>query len=100
MAGDTGEFVIQREMGCTREEFVRWLPGATRHAPLRLDADQAVIQLGKETVTISFRQAPPRKIALVSIPVLMVSFHFLHVDTNARRRFMAYFDLYTKRGGG
>ena len=100
MTANADELVLEREMGCTRAEFLRWLPGATRHAPMRLDADKTVIQLGEGTVTISFRPAPSRKIALISIPVLMVSFRFLRLDATARREFMEYFDLYTKRGGG
>ncbi|MCX7141486.1 MAG: hypothetical protein NT123_10435 [Proteobacteria bacterium] len=100
MTEDVGELTLQREMGCTREEFVRWLPGATRCADVKLDPEQAVIALGDGTVTISFRQAAPRRIALVSIPVLAVSFRFSRVGALARAEFMAYFDLYTKRGGG
>lgn len=44
--------------------------------------------------------AERRRIGLVSIPVLNVSFRFSGAEANARREFMAYFDLYTKRGGG
>lgn len=88
-------------MGCTREEFISWLPGATRHAPLRMEPDRATVDLGGDaTVEISFRQAPPRRIALVTIPVLRVSFRFAGASAGARLAFMRYFDLYTKRGGG
>jgi hypothetical protein len=87
-------------MGCTREEFVRWLPGATRHALMQMDADSAVVHAGELTVEIKFNQAPPRRIARISIPVLAVSFRFCGADTRAYREFMAYFDLYTSRGGG
>lgn len=87
-------------MGCTRAEFLRWLPGATRHAPMQLQADKAVVKIGEATVEISFTPAPPRKIALVSLPVLKVVFRFSGAETGAYRDFMAYFDLYTKRGGG
>ena len=100
MTWDAGEFALQREMGCTREEFLRWLPGATRHAPMLLTADKAVVHAGEATVEISFTQAPPRKIALVSMPVLKVSFRFSGAGAGAYREFMAYFDLYTRRGGG
>ena len=100
MAGNADEFALQREMGCTREEFVRWLPGATRHARMQIDADKAVVHAGEARVEISFTQAPPRKIGLVSIPVLKVSFRFSGAGASAYREFMAYFDLYTKRGGG
>ena len=100
MSADADEFTLQREMGCTRDEFVRWLPGATRHAPMQLNADNAVLRTGGATIEISFTQAPPRRIALVSMPVLEVSFRFSGAGANAYREFMAYFDLYTKRGGG
>ncbi len=100
MAGDAEEFTVEREMGCTREEFVRWLPGATRHAPLQMSADQAVIRVREATVEISFTEAPPRKIALLSMPVLKVSFRFTGAGADAFRAFMDYFELYTKRGGG
>ena len=100
MTGDAGEFTLQREMGCTREEFVRWLPGATRHAPIQLHADKAVVHAGEAKVEIIFTQAPLRRIALVSMPVLKVSFRFSGARASAYREFMAYFDLYTSRGGG
>ena len=100
MTGDAEEFALQREMGCTREEFLRWLPGAARHAPIQLTANKAMVHAGGATVEISFIQAPPRSIARVSTPVLKVSFRFSGARASAYREFMAYFDLYTKRGGG
>jgi hypothetical protein len=100
LSEDTEEFALHREMGCTREEFLRWLPGATRHAPMLLTADKAVVQAGGATVEISFIQAPPRRIAQVSMPVLKVSFRFSGAGASAYRAFMAYLDLYTSRGGG
>jgi len=100
LSGDADQFAIDREMGCTREEFVRWLPGATRHVPMQLTADTAVVRAGEATIEISFTQAPPRRIALISMPVLKVSFRFSGAGARAYNEFMAYFDLYTKRGGG
>jgi hypothetical protein len=67
---------------------------------MQLNADNAVLRTGGATIEISFTQAPPRRIALVSMPVLEVSFRFSGAGANAYREFMAYFDLYTKRGGG
>ena len=93
-------FEIHREMGCTRAEFLRWLPGATRHAPMQMCADKTVVRAGKATVEIAFALAPPRRIALVSMPVLKVSFRFSGADAGVYREFMTYFDLYTSRGGG
>jgi hypothetical protein len=97
---EADEFALEREMGCTREEFLRWLPGATHHAPIQMRGDKAVVHSGEAIVEIAFTEAPPRRIALVSMPVLKVSFRFSGAGLSAYREFMAYFDLYTKRGGG
>jgi hypothetical protein len=100
LTGDTDTYALRREMGCTREEFLRWLPGATRQAPMQMHADKAVVQVGNARIEFTFTAAPPRRIARVSIPVLEVTFQFSGADASAYREFMAYFDLYTKRGGG
>ena len=100
MSDDADAFVLDREIGCTRAEFLRWLPGATRHARMQLTADRAVVHTGDTTVEISFAEAPPRSIGRVCVPVLKASFRFSGAGTDAYRDFMAYFDLYTSRGGG
>lgn len=96
----TGTFVLDREMGCTREEFMRWLPGATRHAPARIEGDELSLSAGGGRVEISLCVRPPRRIAVLSLPVLAVRFHFVGLDAPAREAFLAYFDAYTRRGGG
>jgi len=96
----TGPFVLDREMGCTRAEFMRWLPGATRHAPARIEGDQVSLSVGGGRVEISLREGPPRRIALLSLPVLAVRFRFLGLAEAARRAFLEHFDAYTRRGGG
>ena len=58
--GDDAIFELHREMGCTREEFVGWLPKATQHAPLQMEHDRAVVRAGAMTVEIAFTPAPPR----------------------------------------
>ena len=100
MPDESEEVVLHREMGCTREDLIRWLPGATRHAPSQIDVNRVTVQAAGGIIEISFQHAPARKIGLFSIPVLNVSFRFLGVGATARREFMAHFDLYTKRGGG
>ena len=100
MTGEGAPFELRREMGCTREEFVGWLPQATRHAPLEIYRDRAVVRAGAMTVEIAFAAAPPRRIALLSLPVLLVSFRITGADADACREFIRYFDLCTRRGGG
>ncbi len=95
-----GPFALEREMGCTREDLLRWLPEATGHAPARVEGDAVVLSVGGGEVRITTRVRPPRRIALVSLPVLAVSFRFEGLDAAARGAFLARWDLCTRRGGG
>jgi hypothetical protein len=95
-----GGFVLDREMGCSRSEFMSWLPGATRHAPVRIEDGDVVLTVGEGCVRISLREEPPRRIALISLPVLSVQFRFDGLGASEREAFLAYFDFYTRRGGG
>jgi hypothetical protein len=36
-------FGLHRDMGCTRAEFMGWLPGATRQAPCQIDGDMVTV---------------------------------------------------------
>ena len=94
-------FVLEREMGCTRHELARWLPGATGGAPLRADGPDAwVAAVAGGEVRIAVRELPPRRIALLALPVLAVELRFGGLGEAAREAFLARFDLYTRRGGG
>ena len=95
-----GVFVLEREMGCTRAEFERWLPGATDHAPARLEDGELALSVQGGQVCISLCEKAPRRIALLSLPVLAVRFRFIGLSEAARDAFLARFDDYTRRGGG
>jgi hypothetical protein len=100
MKDDLPDGELRREMGCTREEFLRWLPGATRHAPIILAGDLHRVLLDDCTVEITIAELPPRRIASFALPVLEVRFRFVDMDAAARTAFLEYFDHYTRRGGG
>jgi hypothetical protein len=89
-----------REMGCTREDFLRWLPGAARHAPLVRCGELYRVLLDDGAVEISLGELPPRHIASITLPVLTVQFRFIGMNASARAAFLEYFDHYTRRGGG
>ncbi len=93
-------FELHREMGCTRREFIAWLPGATRQAPFRVDSDKVTVTTHGGSVKIRMEQRPPRRMGGIALPVLAVTFCFRGLDKSARDDFLAYFDLYTRRGGG
>jgi hypothetical protein len=94
------DVVLEREMGCTRDDLLRWLPAASGHATLRQDGDELVLSVEGGEVRLHAAPRPPRRIALVEIPVLAVRFRFVGLDAAARERFLARFDLFTRRGGG
>ena len=96
----TREFVLQRDMGCTRDDFFRYLPGATRHVPLEITGDTIGVPLPGGRVQIELAEKPPRRLGSFTLPVLGVSFRFIGLDDAARDDFLAWFDLYTRRGGG
>ncbi|GAC1430973.1 MAG: hypothetical protein NVSMB6_29650 [Burkholderiaceae bacterium] len=95
---------LVREMGCTTEEFARWLPGATRHAPLVSQVDglgmRHRVLVDGGTVEIELQPQAPRRIASIVVPVLRVSFRFIDLDLKQRGDFLRVFDDYTRRGGG
>jgi hypothetical protein len=91
---------LKREMGCSVAEFERWLPGATRQAPIESTATTHRVSVGAGTVEILLQELPPRRIALMVVPVLSVTFRFHDMDETERGAFLKYFDHYTRRGGG
>jgi hypothetical protein len=96
----TDAFHVHREMGCTRAEFMSWLPGATRRAPIQIDGEIVTVTTHGGRVQILLEEKQPRRIALIALPVLGVTFCFRGLDEPARDDFLAHFDLYTRRGGG
>lgn len=89
-----------REVGCTQAEWLGWLPGAVRDCPLVLDTSQATVSLPRGQLRLGWKVLPPRRIALVLLPRLQVSFAFEDTTREGRLAFMRYFDLYMQRGGG
>jgi hypothetical protein len=87
-------------MGCTREELLRWLPGATRGAPAAIAGDAIALTVGAGRVELELQERPPRRIALLALPVLAVRFRFVGLGEAERVAFLHHFDAYTRRGGG
>lgn len=94
------EVVLDREMGCSRAELLRWLPGAARHAGATLEEDGLTLSVGSGQVRLTLEERPDRRIALVRLPVLAVRFRFVGLSAAAREAFLTRFDAYTRRGGG
>ena len=91
---------FEREQGCTEAEWLGWLPAAMGDAPWQLAHGKADAQLPGGTLSIQWHTGEPRRIALIQIPRLHVSFEFTGLDDAQRYTFMKRFDLYMQRGGG
>jgi hypothetical protein len=91
---------VEREMGCTRPDLLRWLPGAARHAGAEPVEDGLTLRLGTGQVRLELEERPARRLAAVVLPVLRVCFVFRGIPAAARARFLERFDAYTRRGGG
>ena len=97
------QVTVNRQMGCTVDELLYWLPAATNEKVFQVSkkSDGALISFVEDGIELQVSVGIPRKIALLVIPVLHVTFEFgsnwSKLDTDA---FMKRFDLYTQRGGG
>ena len=91
---------LHRDMGCTRAEFIDWVPGAIRQAPFQIDGDLVTVITHGGRVQILLEEKPPRRIGLLALPVLGVTFSFRGLDKPKLDDFLDHFDLYTRRGGG
>lgn len=92
---------FEREQSFSEVDWVRCLPGAVREHPLSLPApSRAVVDIGAGTLELEWTKLPPRRLGIVLLPRMAVTYRFDGVDATARNEFMRYFDLYTQRGGG
>ena len=93
---------FERDMGTTEAEWLAALPRAIGPGhPWAMDGDHgAVVQIGSGTLRIGWSKLPERRIALLVMQRLGVSFEFRGLDAAQRLAFMKPFDLAMQRGGG
>jgi hypothetical protein len=91
---------FHRDMACTEAEWLRWLPQAIGTRAWQRGTGAAQVRIGGGTLHLSWRAAPPRRIALLELARLQVTFAFEDVGDETRHAFMKRFDLYMQRGGG
>ena len=97
---------FERMMTCSVADWARLLPPAIGEHAFVLTDGAATIQLAaastpsRASLCIRWREAPERRIALVRLPQLNVSFQFDNSNATERLVFMQRFDLFMQRGGG
>jgi hypothetical protein len=92
---------FERDTNGTESDWLRTLPGACGAHALSLPAPgEALVRIEAGTLHLRWQLLPPHRIALVSLPHLLVRYRFEGLKPEQRERFMKYFDLYMQRGGG
>ncbi len=94
-----------REMGCTADEFVKWLHAALTDFVWQCETSQAHVTISNDeksegVLCLRWQVLPERRIALLRLPRLQVSYQFDGVADEVRTRFMQRLDLFMQRGGG
>jgi len=91
-----------RQMGCTSDDLLRWLPSALHGADLTVQSAENVCLARWDwgTLTIRWTVRPPRQIALLNIPTMDVAFEYAGATDEQRFQIQRRFDLETQRGGG
>lgn len=92
---------FEREQGFSEADWLRCLPGAVREHALALPSPgRAVVSIGTGSLELGWTVLPPRRLGIVQLPRMAVTYRFEGVKAAARHEFMRFFDLYTQRGGG
>ena len=96
--GDT----FRRDMGYSEAEFFRVLPRAISGYAYTVTGNRVTISSIDEArrLTLELRRLPDRRIGMISVPRLEVSFSFENFSDAERREFMRGFDQSYQRGGG
>ena len=91
---------FSRETGCTEQEWLGWLPAAVGNCPMVIDGQAATVRIDAGVLRLSWAALAPRRIALMHLPRMQVSYAFEGIPQARRLAFMRRFDLYMQRGGG
>ena len=99
--GLTGLFGLIREMGYSRQEFLRLLPTALSRYDFAVTEDDVSIKLQQGEVLIRIGVERERRFTdLVSFPILPVAIRFVGAQPAEQALFMQRFDLSYMKGLG
>jgi hypothetical protein len=99
--GGRVSFGVLKDMQLTAADFRRWLPGAAGELAVAETAEGFIVGAPPCTVTVTLEALPPRRIALLELPLTRVTMAFSPGwEAPARNAFLKRFDDYFRRGGG
>lgn len=97
-SGDSAVFV--KEMGINHADFFRILPKALGTPDYARSGNRVVLENGEKRLEITLGPEGKRTIALLSLPITMVTMRFENYGADELTSAMERFDLYYRRGGG
>ena len=92
--------VFVKEMGINHADFFRILPRALGADDYAKTGNGAVLEGGGKRLEVSLGPEGKRTIALLALPVTMVTMRFTGYGEAELAETMKRFDLYFRRGGG
>lgn len=94
-----GPVELVREVSATPAEYAHALRGAF---PRGLSGGPLAFRIAVDDVSLAvdLTPGPPRRIALLSLPTLVVRIRFLSGEASARATTLRHMDLAMQRGGG
>lgn len=88
-------------MQLTAGDFRRWLPGAALPLVVEGEGDSLIVSGEGLLLRVTLAPLPPRRIALITLPLLRVTMDFAEGwDAASRAAFLKRFDDRFRRGGG
>ena len=100
MADEAESSTFTRELGVSEQEFFRMLPPAIENRPFVRDGRTVRLEVDGHTVTFELGPEQTRRLGMLELPYMEVTFGFGGLPPEARARFMERFQLYFRRGGG
>lgn len=91
---------FEKNMAITYSDFFRLLPNAMGEHPYTINGNTVNANVGDGKLTISLGEQQERRIALMRIAFVIVSFDFDSVGDEGIEAFVKHFDLHFQRGGG
>ncbi len=92
--------VFVKEMGIGHADFFRILPQALGTTDYEHSANRVVLEGGGKRLELTLGPEGKRTIALLSLPVTMVTLKFANYGEAELAGALKRFDLYFRRGGG
>jgi hypothetical protein len=97
---DRERLVSRQEMTISREAFLRNLPAAVAHVPLRVRGDEVLHEGAAQAWRIRLTPLPARSIGALVLERHAVEIHLRGFDADGERAFLERFEAYFRRGGG